>query len=78
MGVIGFTWAPIGAGTSPESHSALYAAMQDAVAAVDAAAHPGLKRQFEIGLERFDKENGSPGCEFIYFPGLLSGPRELI
>ena len=35
---------------------------------------PGLQEQYKINLQRFEPGGGSPGCEFISFPGYLSGP----
>ena len=39
---------------------------------------PGLLEQYELLLERFAPGEGSPGCEFVSFPGLLSQPSECL
>lgn len=63
---------------APEGqHARIFQKMQDAVAALDGK-NPGLKEQYELALERFRLgKPGSPGSEFISFPGFLSGPSEL-
>ena len=63
----------------PEKQAAVYAQMQAAAAAVDATANPGLKDAFRVAMERFvPGQPGSPGSEFISFPGCLSGPSEFL
>lgn len=50
--------------------------MQDAIAKLDST-HPGLKEQYEVAIRRFQPDKpGSPGSEFISYPGFLSGPSE--
>lgn len=62
---------------SKERHTAIYNKAKEVLEKVDAKANPGLAKQYELMLERMKVgKDGSPGCEFISFPGLLSGPSE--
>lgn len=62
---------------APEGKRAqIYQKMQDAIAKLGST-NPGLKEQYEAALERFQPDKpGSPGSEFISFPGFLSGPSQ--
>ena len=63
----------------PGKQAEVYNKMKDALAKIDDKAHPGLREQFEVAVERFEPgKGGSPGCEFISFPGFLSGPSECV
>ena len=63
----------------PGKQAEIYNKMKDSLAKIDDKAHPGLREQFEIAMERFTPgKPGSPGCEFISFPGFLSGPSKCL
>ena len=77
IGIVGFAWNSLDMFAPPGKHAEIYDKMKDAVAKVDDKANPGLREQFEIAMERFvPGKAGSPGSEFISFPGFLSGPSE--
>ncbi|KAJ3535059.1 hypothetical protein NM688_g7031 [Phlebia brevispora] len=74
-GIIGFVFATL-AQITPKAEE-LYQSIKDMVSKIDFSnAPPSLKQQYEILLERFDPKTGSPGCEFISFPGFLSFPSK--
>ncbi|KIP10401.1 hypothetical protein PHLGIDRAFT_240805 [Phlebiopsis gigantea 11061_1 CR5-6] len=74
-GIVGFSWCSLDMFAPEGRHAQIFQKMQDAVAALDGT-HPGLKEQYELSLERFRLDKpGSPGSEFISFPGFLSGPN---
>ena len=62
---------------APEGkRSEIFAKMQDAIAKLDST-HPGLKEQYEVALERARPgKPGSPGNEFISYPGFFGGPSK--
>lgn len=77
MGIVGFAFASLDMIMSEERHKEIYNKAKEALAKVDAKANPGLAAQYELTLKRMELGgNGSPGCEFISIPGLLSGPSE--
>ena len=76
-GIVGFAWNSFDMFAPPDKQASVYAKMQAAVDAVDESTNPGLKEAFRIATERFiPGKRGSPGSEFISFPGFLSGPSE--
>ncbi|EKM59627.1 uncharacterized protein PHACADRAFT_250247 [Phanerochaete carnosa HHB-10118-sp] len=76
IGVIGFAWNSFDMFAPQDKQADIYDKMKDAVAKIDDKAHPGLREQFEVAMERFEPgKAGSPGCEFISFPGFMSGPN---
>ena len=75
-GVAGFAWCTLDMVTSEDKQAQIYKKMQDAIAKLGST-NPGLKAQYEIAMERYQPgKSGSPGCEYISFPGFLSGPSE--
>lgn len=76
-GIVGFAFASLDMIMSEERHAGIFNKAKEALAKIDANANPGLVKQYELTLERMELgKGGSPGCEFISFPGLLSGPSE--
>lgn len=76
IGIVGFAWNSLDMFMPPGKQAAIYDKMKDALAKIDEKVHPGLREQFQIQMERFEPgTGGSPGCEFISFPGFLSGPN---
>ncbi|EKM59944.1 uncharacterized protein PHACADRAFT_250766 [Phanerochaete carnosa HHB-10118-sp] len=76
IGIVGFAWNSFDMFAPQGKQADIYDKMKDAVAKIDDKAHPGLREQFEVAMERFvPGKAGSPGCEFISFPGFLSGPN---
>ena len=76
-GIVGFSWNSFDMFAPPGKQTEVYNKMKDSLTKIDDKAHPGLREQFEIAMERFTPgKPGSPGCEFISFPGFLSGPSE--
>ena len=60
--------------TSSEKQAQIHQKMSDVVAKLGPA-DAGLKAQYEIAMERYKPgKPGSSGCEYISFPGFLSGP----
>jgi len=54
----------------------LYKSMEDMVASLDPkTTQPGLLDQYNLLLERYKPGNGSPGLQFIAFPGFFSFPK---
>ena len=55
----------------------MYQAAKARIESMDPATTPaGLLEQYELMLKRIEPGSGSPGCEFICFPGILSQPCE--
>lgn len=74
-GVAGFAWCTLDMVTSADKQAQIYQKMSDAVTKLGPA-DAGLAAQYEIAKERCQPGNpGSPGCEYISFPGFLSGPN---
>ncbi|PSR73741.1 hypothetical protein PHLCEN_2v10431 [Hermanssonia centrifuga] len=73
-GIIGFAFTTLDKVTSRAE--AIYESIKETVSKLDEkTSPPGLLDQYNILLERFKPGNGSPGCEFISFPGLFSFPN---
>ncbi|GJE87488.1 GMC family oxidoreductase [Phanerochaete sordida] len=76
IGIVGFSWNSFDMFAPPGKQAEVYQKMEDALGKIDDTAHPGLRKSFEIAMQRFEPgKPGSPGCEFISFPGFLSGPN---
>ena len=72
-GIVNFSFATLDQVTPKAAD--LYAHIKDAIANTDySELPPATKEQYELMLERFSPTNGSPGCEFISYPGFLSAP----
>ena len=57
--------------------NSMYQAVKAKIESMDPATTPaGLLEQYELMLKRIAPGSGSPGCEFICFPGILSQPCE--
>ena len=76
-GIVGFAFATLDQVTAKAQD--LYQSMKEMVTKVDFAnALPSLNEQYELLLKRYEPGHGSPGCEFISYPGFLSQPSKAI
>lgn len=76
-GIVDFAFTTLDRITSKSD--AIYQSMTEMLNNLDPeTSPPGVSEQYKIMLERFEAGNGSPGCEFIGFPGLLSLPSESV
>ena len=74
-GIVGFAFLPFDKFAGKEVTEKVHKMIQDRIASLDPeTAPPGLLDQYNLMLERYTPGSGSPGCEFISFPGFLSGP----
>ncbi|THG98101.1 hypothetical protein EW026_g4042 [Hermanssonia centrifuga] len=73
-GIVGFAFTTLDKVTSQAG--TIYQYIKEMISDMDPeTSPPGLMEQYKIMLERFEPGKGSPGCEFISFPGLLSHPN---
>ncbi|PSR77274.1 hypothetical protein PHLCEN_2v7967 [Hermanssonia centrifuga] len=74
-GIVGFAFTTLDKVTSQAG--TIYQYIKEMISDMDPeTSPPGLMEQYKIMLERFEPGKGSPGCEFISFPGLLSHPSK--